>query len=183
MGRRHVEILLHRVERGYRGQILRYRLIHIVILLDVVLQEIGGDKEHQEDYRHDSSVLYRKVAQLVELRREALVARLFDNLVEHEYQRGQEGDDGYNAEDNALRHDKAHVLAEREAHEAQRKEAENGGQRAAHEGGKSRVYRRRHSVSVCVVALLLLLESVHEEDRVVDRDAELQDSGDTLCYE
>ena len=56
---------------------------------------------------------------------------LFNDIVEHEYQRGQESNDGDNAEDNALCHDKTHILAEREAHEAQRKEAENGCQRAA----------------------------------------------------
>ena len=46
----------------------------------------------------------------------------FNDIVKHEYQRGQESNDGDNAEDNALCHDKTHILAEREAHEAQRKE-------------------------------------------------------------
>ena len=147
------------------------------------MQEVGWDEEHEEDYRYNSSVFYREVAYLIELRREALMSCLFNDIVEHEYQRGQEGNDGDNAEDNALCHDKTHILAEREAHEAQREEAENGCQRAAHKGEEGRIDCRSHGVLLRVMALLLLLESVHKEDGVVDRNAKLEDSGDTLRYE
>ena len=98
------------------------------------MQEVGWDEEHEEDYRYNSSVFYREVAYLIELRREALMSCLFNDIVEHEYQRGQESNDGDTAEDNDLCHNKTHILAEREAHEAQREEAENGCQRAAHKG-------------------------------------------------
>ena len=93
----------------------------------------------------------------------------------------QHRDAGDDAEQDALCHHKAHIQAERKAHEAQGDEARDGRDGGADDGTEGVVHGLRHRGLLVLLRRQVVLIAVPEKDRVVHRNAQLQDCSDGLC--
>ena len=113
-----------------------------------------------------------------EIREQVPVFKAVDQRICSQDKAGQHKDDADQAEDDALRHDDAHVLSHAETHGTERQEAGDGGRGTAGKRSEGGGHRRCHGILDIFVPVLFLLVPVVQKDRVVHCDAELQDGGD-----
>ena len=140
------------------------------------------DDQQEEDDQEHRKPLQHPVSEAIELRNERLVFCLLQNRIKYQHHRGQDRDACQHAEEHALRHDEAEVHAQCVAHKAQGDETGDGGDGAADDGGEGRLDSLRHSLIFFISVLQLLLIAVPQEDRVIQRDAQLQDRRQRLGH-
>ena len=150
-----------------------------VITIDI--RALAGDKvgphnQHHEEDGHESPGGIGKFADEGDLGDEAFVAGLFDPRPEEHQQAGHEYEHGKQGEENCLDKADAHIRAQPELHEQHGHKPAHGGEAAGAdlrdalaEGLDDRLPQRQR--------LMLLLEAVAEDHRVVQRQRQLQNAG------
>ena len=166
-----VFVLLHRVERAVAEHIGA-----------VIGEDRSGDQNDDEDRRDDVAGLDRKAAPGADLRQEALVVALVEQRAHEQQQRRHEQEHREHADQDRLDEHEAHVRADLDLHERQRQKTRNGRQaRSADLGDAER--EGLHDRVTCVMRPALLGIVVAEDDRIVDRETQLQHRRNGVCDE
>ena len=156
--------------------VLREALTHVVVdlVVGLVIAVVGRVHQQREDDQENREHLRHAAGKAVHLRQDGAVLGFLQGLVEHEDQGRQHRDAADNAQQDALGHNDAQVLAQCEGHEAQRREARDGRHRGADHTRQRLVDGDGHGFLVVGVFRALLIVAVPEEDGIVHRDGQLQ---------
>ena len=140
-----------------------------------------GDEQHEDD-RHDVARRVGKLADEGDLRHKIAVLRpVHERSGQHQQARHQH-EDGKQREKDRFDQADGHIGTEPEAHEDHGDETADGGE-AARADLRYALAQRPHHRLAQRQRLILLLEAVAEDDRIVERQRELEDARNGIGHE
>ena len=120
MCRAHVKVFVEHPVRYDRGQVLRQRIVQLVVDARVRVAPDSRNPDKHKEHKDSLIVTLNKVRYFFKFRQQRLMSRLLDRLFKCEYHGRQYRDTADHTEDNALRHDDADIQTESKTHEAER---------------------------------------------------------------
>ena len=138
--------------------------------------EIAADDQRQEEDRHHHAAGIGKAPHEGDLGNKVPVLRLFDPGPEEHQKAGHEDEHGKQGEKDRLDEADAHVRAKAELHEDHRHQTAHRGE-AAGADFRDALAQRLDDRLAQRQGLVLLLESVAQDHRVVQRQRQLQNAG------
>ena len=175
-----VEGLLQLLIGHDRRQVLRHYPAHVIVDIHMTVAIESRDAEQHQKHSQHSVMSGDKTPDAAHIRQQRPVTGLFDCAVQQPDHAGQQYNRSQQSQHNAFAHHNAKVFAQGKAHETNGDKAGDGRQTRPENRGEGQMNGFGHRLIPVLCQCLLLLVAVPQEDGIVQRDSQLQDSSHCL---